>query len=158
MREQALISRRGIASAIPLAAFIGAPAAAGAAHAPAGADAELLDLGRQWLASHVEHVAHWHAWQALQKAEAARRDAELNAECEAMSYREWALEERIHAISATTIAGLAVKARIAAHQFDVEDLDTASIERAKTMEGRDCQSHAALSIALDVLKLASSMA
>ena len=158
MREQALISRRGIAAAIPLAAFIGGPAVAGAAHDPAGADAELLDLGRQWLASHVEHVAHWHAWQALPKAEAARRDAELNTECEVMSYREWALEERIHAISATTIAGLAVKARIAAHQFDVEDLDTASIERAKTMEGRDCQSHAALSIALDVLKLARSMA
>ena len=148
MHEPAILSRRA-AAALPLAALFG-PATA--AVPPSAADTELVDLGRQWLAVHVAHIEHWRAWQALSEAEKRQRDDELDAECEAMSRQEWALEDRIHAIPATTLAGLAVKARIAAHEFDAEDLDIASIERAKAGQNYS-NGRATLSLALDVLKL-----
>ncbi len=156
MRDQALLTRRSLASALPFAALTAAPAAALSALA-SSADAELVDLGRQWLALHVQHVAHWHAWQAMSDAEQDLRNKALDAECEAMSFQEWALEARIHAIPAATIAGLAVKARIVAHEFDIENLDVASIEHALPLTG-DCQANAAVALALDVLKLAGSLA
>ena len=97
-RPPATLSRRA-AAALPLAALFGPAAATMPASA---ADAELIDLGRQWLAVHVEH---WRACQALSEAEKCRRDADLDAKCEAMSQQEWALEDRIHAIPATTPCG-----------------------------------------------------
>lgn len=152
MREQAALPSRRSFAALPLLALAGTASVAVAAPSPA--DAELLDLGRQWLEIHEAHVAHWHAWRALPKHKQELRNAELDAECEAMSFREWALEGRIHALQATTLVGLVVKARIAAHEFDVEELDIAAIERAKAHHAQsDCQAHAALSLALDVLKL-----
>ena len=156
MHEPALLSRRALASAIPLAALATAPAAAMPALA-SSADTELVDLGRQWLALHVQHVAHWHAWQVMPDAEQDLRNKALDAECEALSFQEWALEARIHAIPAATIAGLAVKARIVAHEFDIENLDGASIEHALPLTG-DCQANAAVALALDVLKLLKAAA
>jgi hypothetical protein len=154
MRDEALPSRRSIAAALPVFALAGIPAAAHVAPCPAADDTALLDLGRQWLALHARHVEHWRSWQALSATEKVRLDGELDAECEAMSKAEWALEDRIHAMPAASLAGLAVKARIAAHEFDVEELDIAAIERAKADHAQsDCQAHAALSLALDVLRL-----
>lgn len=150
MHEPAILTRRA-AAALPLAGLLGTAAAALPSSA---ADFELVDLGRQWLALRAAHVEHWRAWVALSEAENLRREDELQAECQAMSHQEWALEARIHAMQATTIAGLAVKARIAANDFEVADLDIASIERAKAdPDHSDCRTHAALSLALDVLKM-----
>ena len=156
MRESTTLSRRALGAALPIAALTLAPAVALPAHA-SSEEAELLDLGRQWLAIHAKHVAHWHVWQALPKVEQDLKNVAFDVGSEAMSRSEWALERRIHALRATTLAGLAVKARIAVHKFDVENFDTVSIERAcENEKQRDCQAHAALSLALDVLRLAST--
>ena len=162
MKKPAYLSRRSLAAALPLAALAGSLPEAAAA-VPTGfkadADATLLDLGQQWLASHVKHVAHWRAWQRMPNAERELNNAALDAECEAMSLHEWSLEDRIHAIPSTTLAGLAVKARIVAHEHDVEDLEIASIEEARALaQHGDSQAHAALSLALDILKLAGPAA
>lgn len=138
MLEPAHLSRRSVAALLPLAATA-TPAFA----AKGQADSELLALGSELEAVHAARVAF--------------DEAEPNAVYDPYWKQHWDLRERINRVQATTLAGVAVKAKVLVYEKDLENLDEASIATALAA-AHYLVDRAALSLVLDCLRVARAAA
>ena len=152
MREPATLSRRAIASAIPFAVLATAPAAALPAFASPGAhEPWSTSAGAGCPRSKPSKPRAGPTARRLSTDEAQAHDAIGDELYEVTS----ALFDEITRTPATTAAGLAAKARVLAHENDLERLDEASIAEALG-SARYLVDRAALSLVLDILWLAKT--
>ena len=151
MLEPRYLSRRSIAAVLPLAALAGASAIA--QPAPAADDSTLLDIGRRWEAAYDAMKAHDREYDRLYSTMTQAEETAHEAVAQRLFLEERSLLKIIVATPASTMEGLAIKAEALALEHEVGDRRTEAVEAA-LRQACDYQTTAALSLALDILKIA----